>query len=163
MLSTWMVVAHVWTVLWLVCGVVGRGVSYRRAGQADDLAELRTLARLGGIFERTMVRPGTFAVLVTGLLAAWVRGDPILGFLQGRSGNWVLASLLLYLTFVPLVIFVFLPRGRVYRAALEDASRKGTLTPELKAAISDPAVEGARVYEIVVVAALAYLMVAKPF
>ena len=163
MLPTLLVVVHVWTVLWLVAGVVGRDTSYWHAGRAEDLASLRTMARLGGIFDRTMVRPATFAVLLTGLLAAWRRGYPILGFLQGGSINWVLAALALYLTFVPLVFVVFLPKGRIYRKALAEATTRGDVTPELRAAINDPWVGAARGYEVVMIGVLAFLMIVRPF
>ena len=67
------------------------------------------------------MRSATFAVRVAGLIAAWARGWPILGFLQGADVNWVLDSL------------------------------------------KDPAVAAARKYELVMVAALTFLMVTRPF
>jgi hypothetical protein len=109
------------------------------------------------------VRPATFIVLLTGLIAAWQRGWPILGFLQGGAENWVLAALLVYLSIVPVIVFVFLPRGHIYRRALETATALGAMTPELRAAINDPFVRAARAYEILMVAVLVLLMVAKPF
>lgn len=158
-----LVVLHIWTVLWLVAGIVGRDVCYRQAGRTDDLAALRTLADLGGTFERAMVRPATFVVLLTGLIAAWARGWPILGFLQGAPVNWVLASLLIYLSVIPVILLVFIPRGRVYREALEAATDRGEVTPALRAALNDPVVAAARAYEIAMIATLVYLMFTKPF
>jgi hypothetical protein len=163
MLSSLLVVAHVLAVFWLVAGIIGRGTSFRLAARSDELAVLRTLADLGGRFERTMVRPATFVVLLTGLLAAWLRGWPILGFLQGGSVNWVLAALVIYLSIVPVIIFIFLPKGRVYHAALEEATALGQVTAQLQAALNDPLVRAARVYEMAMAAALAYLMIMKPF
>lgn len=132
------VVAHVLTVFWVVAGIVGRDMCRRQAGRTDDLAALRALAKLAGIFDRGFVRSATFVVLLTGLIAAWARGWPILGFLQGGAENWVLAALLIYLSTVPLIFLVFLPKGRVYRKALEEASASGIVTPTLRAAINDP-------------------------
>lgn len=157
------VVAHVLTVFWLVGGIVGRDTCYAQAGRATDLAALRTLAGLGGVFDRAMVRPGTFVVLLTGLGAAWARGWPILGFLQGGSINWVLAALVVYLSTVPLIFLVFIPKGRVYRRALEEANAGGAVTPALRAALNDPLVGAARAYELVGIAVLAWLMIAEPF
>lgn len=115
------------------------------------------------MFERTLVRPVSFVVLLTGLAAAWWRGWPILGVLQGARENWVLVSLLVYLTIVPLIVFVFLPRGRVFRAALNVAIDAGHVTAELRGALRDPVVHWARVYEGAMVLVLTALMVLQPF
>jgi uncharacterized membrane protein len=157
------VVAHVLTVFWLVAGIVGRDMCWRQAGRTHDLAALQTLAKLAGIFDRGFVRPATFVVLLTGLVAAWAQGWPILGFLQGGAENWVLAALLIYLSTVPLIFLIFLPKGRIYRKALEEATATGAVTPALRAAINDPLVGFARAYEVVAIGVLALLMIAKPF
>src|SRR5262249_60280151 len=115
----------------------------------------------GRVFEVRLVRPFTGYVLLAGLLAAWLRGWPILGFLQGGKSNWVLAAILIYLTLIPLIVFVFLPRGRVFRRAYDEAIARGQVTPELTAALSDRWVWAARGYEWVMIATLAFLMVAK--
>jgi hypothetical protein len=161
--STLLVVVHVWAVFWLGAGTVGRDACYFHAARAQDLPALRTLAGLGGIFDRAFVRPATFVVLVTGLIAAWIRGWPVLGFLQGANVNWVLVALLIYLSVIPLIVFVFLPKGRVYRRILGEAEARGEVTPQLRRAIEDPLVGAARVYEIVMIGVLAFLMVARPF
>ena len=163
MLAGIAVVVHVLFVFWLVAGVVGRDVCYRQAERATDLSALRTMVGLGSRFELTMVRPATFAVLVAGLIAAWARGWPILGFLQGSAPNWVLAALLIYLSIIPIIVFVFIPRGKIYHAALTAATTAGTITPDLRAALADPAVRAARAYEMGMVVVLTWLMVSKPF
>jgi uncharacterized membrane protein len=163
MLANLIVYVHVLTVFWLIAGIVGRDVAHRHAARTSELGRLRALIDLGGLMERGMVRPATLAVLLAGLAAAWVRGWPILGFLQGGNVNWVLASLLLYLSIIPMIVLVFVPRGKVFRAALDEASALGQVTPRLTAALKDPAVEAARAYELVVVATLTWLMVSKPF
>jgi uncharacterized membrane protein len=162
-LSALMVVLHVFAVFGLVAGIVGRAICHTRAQRADDLPTLRVSAELGNFFERTLVRPVSLVVLVTGLGAAWARGWPILGFLQGHPVNWVLAALAIYLTIIPVIVFVFLPRARVYEHALVQASAQGTVTPALRAALDDPAVRAARIYEMAMIGALTWLMVAKPF
>jgi hypothetical protein len=163
MIPSLAVALHVLTVLWLVAGIVGRDMTYRHAAHATELPKLRTLVELGGRFERAMVRPATFVVLLTGLIAAWARGWPVLGFLQGGTSNWVLVSLLIYLSTLPLIFLVFLPRGRAYRKAFEAAAAEDRVTPELTAALRDPAVNAARAYEVVMIAALVLLMVTRAF
>ncbi len=163
MLDSALVAVHVWSVFWLVAGLVGRDASYWQAARASELSPLRTLAGMGGHFDRTMVRPATFVVLITGLISAQVRGWPIFGFLQGGGINWVLAALLVYLSSIPLIFLVFLPKGRVYRAELAAADERGEVTPALRASLRDPLVGAARGYELAMVAALAWLMIAKPF
>jgi hypothetical protein len=77
--------------------------------------------------------------------------------------RWVTVSLLAFLTMIPLVPLVFLPRGRVFDGALARATEAGRVTPELAAAFRDPVVAAARRYEVAVVVFVLYLMVAKPF
>lgn len=163
MMSAIAVAIHVLFVFWLVSGVAGRGVAYARARRAQDLGEVRSMVGIAHAFEMGSVRPATFAVLIAGLIAAWARGRPILGFLQGAQTNWVLVSLLIYLTLIPLIVFVFVPRGKVFRAALDGAVAEGRITPALTAALSDPAVAAARAYEQVMIVVLTFLMVVKPF
>jgi len=163
MISGLFVVAHVLAVFALVGGIVGRDVCAWHARRATDLKMLAATMSVGSVFEQTLVRPATFAVLVTGLLAAWQRGWPILGALQGHGPNWVLAALLIYLSIVPVIVFVFIPRGVAYRKALTDAEARGQVTPELSGALRDPAVTWARRYELAMVVALVYLMVLRPF
>ena len=159
-LAVWL---HVLVVFVLVAGILGRDIVYHRAARSNDLAEIRALMSLGLVFEMRLVRPGTLWVLLAGLLAAWLRGWPILGFLQGGQANWVLAALVIYVTIIPVIVFVFLPRGRVFQRAYDEARTRGAVTPELTSALGDPWVRAARAYEWVMIATLAYLMIAKPF
>lgn len=163
MVAGLMVWIHVLAVFVLVAGIIGRSVVMARAGRTADLGELRTLIGISHVFETRMVRPGTLIVLLAGLLAAWLRGWPILGVLQGASMNWVLVSLLIYLSIIPVIVFVFLPRGKVFRQALDEALGLNLMTPALRAALADPAVRAARVYEVSMVVVLTYIMVTRPF
>ena len=163
MLPALVVVLHVLSVFALVTGLVGRGICHARARRAEDLATVRVAMGLSNVFDFTLVRPVSLFVLLTGLAAAWARGWPILGILQRAPINWVLAALLIYLTIIPLIVFVFLPRARVFEQALAEASAQGAVTPALRAALDDPVVRAARVYEMVMIAVLTWLMVAKPF
>lgn len=161
MISSLIVVLHVLTVFLLVGGIVGRDITYRQAARATDLTRLRNYVELGSLFERRLVRPATGWVLLAGLGAAWARGWPILGLHHGP--HWVLAAILIYLTIIPWIVFVFVPRGKVFRAALDEAIPSGEVTPRLRAALRDPWVEIARAYELLMIAVLTWLMVARPF
>jgi len=154
---------HILSVLWLVAGIAGRGVCTGLAERAEDLHAVQTLMRAASAFEMRMVRPSTFVVLATGLTTAYQGGWPILGFLQGASVNWVLAALVIYLSIIPVIVFIFVPRGRIYHRALQAAIEHGAVTPELRAALHDPAVRFARLYEITMVLVITFLMVIKPF
>jgi hypothetical protein len=158
-MSKWVVLLHVAIAFWFVAGIVGRNLTFAKVRATSDIRVLDALVVLGGRFERLMVVPGSFAVLVAGLLAAWAQDRPLAG-----SGNgWLLVSLLLFLSQIPLVPLVFLPRGRVFERALDDAKQRGEVTPELSAALRDPAVAAARAYEIVAISVIVTLMVTKPF
>src|SRR5207244_316174 len=109
--------AHALVGVWFVCGLVGRWATLAQAERADDVRVLRGLLRLSAVFEERMVIPGSAAVLVLGLLTAWMQGQPLLGFLQGAPTSWLLASLVLYLSTMALVPLVFLPRGKRFAAA----------------------------------------------
>ena len=130
-----------------------------RARGARDLHRIRDLIETAGPFERLMVIPGSFAVLVFGILTWWAEHLP----LWGEGSRWVTVSLILFASTIPLVPLVFLPRGRVFESALSNALREGRVTDDLSSSLRDPAVTAARIYENLVVAVVIVLMVAKPF
>ncbi len=154
---------HVLVAIWLITGLVGRNLALAEAKKADDIRAVKSLMQLVGRFDNLMVIPGSMAVLVAGLLTAWAEGYPILGALQGAQSNWVLVSLILFLTIVPLVNLVFIPRGKVFESALQDAVDQNRITSQLTIAFADPVVSAARVYELAVVTVIVILMVTKPF
>jgi Predicted integral membrane protein (DUF2269) len=116
---------HVLTAFVLVSGVVGRGIALQEAARARDIRVVDALVGLAGRFE-VMARVPSIVVLLLGLLTAWRGGWPILGFLQGGSVNWILASLVLYATLAPLIIWVFLPKGRIFARILASRARTST-------------------------------------
>jgi hypothetical protein len=154
---------HVLTGIWFISGLLGRWIALDQAAKATDVRMATTLVGLGGTFERLMVIPGSIAVLVFGFVVAALQGQPVLGFLQGAGSNWLLVSLLLYLSAIPLIPLVFLPRGKRFEAALADAQTRGEVTPALKAAFEDRVVFAAHVYEVLMVLIVTTLMVTKPF
>ena len=102
-------------------------------------------------------------VLVFGIATAIVQGRPFLGPLQNAPVDWLFTSLVIYVSAIPLVPLVFLPRGRVFEAALEEASAQGAVTSALRAAFADPVVRAAHVYELAVSIIVLVLMISKPF
>src|SRR5215208_6613096 len=104
----------------LVAGLLGRWVALHhaeRAARAGDLSAVRALLSVSNVFERTVIITSQL-VFILGLLTAWSVGYPLLGFLQGGSTNWLLTSLVLYIGAILLVPTVFLPRGRIFGAAI---------------------------------------------
>jgi hypothetical protein len=153
---------HVVSAVWFVAGLLGRWYALSAADQATDIRLTQALADLGGRFEKTMVIPGSTAVLASGIVTALLGGLPLLGPLQGAS-SWLLGALLIFIATMALVPTVFLPRGRVFGSALEDATARGQITPRLRAAFADPVVVRAHRAELLGVGAILVLMVLKPF
>jgi uncharacterized membrane protein len=157
-LAVFVVFLHVVAAFVFVGGLLGRWIVLGRVRRSDDLREIDALLPVADRFEKIVI-PGSAAVPVLGLLAMWAQNRPL--FEEG--GYWLLVSLVLYLSIMPLVPLIFLPRGRVFEAALADARRRGTVTPDLSAAFRDPWVAFARRYEATIVAVVVALMVLKPF
>jgi hypothetical protein len=153
----WWVLLHVATAFWFVAGLAGRDVSITRAARATDIASVQALIGAADVFDRFFVIPGSIAVLVAGLIAMAAT------HLRLADETWLLVALILLLSIIPLVPLVFLPRAKVFEAALGDAVTVGEVTPALRAAFADRAVAGARWYERIVVAVVIILMVTKPF
>ncbi|MGH2526764.1 MAG: hypothetical protein ACRDG2_08460, partial [Actinomycetota bacterium] len=77
--------------------------------------------------------------------------------------RWVTVSLIVFLTNIPFIPLIFVPRGKVFDAALASAASNGRITPELSAALRDSGVAMARWWEVGTTAVVLLLMVTKPF
>jgi hypothetical protein len=154
---------HIASAMLMVAGLIGREVTRRQARNSGGIDNLVALMNASGRFESMLVIPGSMAMLVFGVIVAVMGGWPLFGFLQGAQSNWLLLSVVLTLGMFPLVAFVFLPRGKVYEAALKEAVSSGQVTGALTAAFDDSAVRIGHIVEGVLVAIVLYLMVAKPF
>lgn len=150
--------AHVGIAFALVTGLVGRWIILTRASRSTDVEEAKRLADAASPFER-MVIPAGPAVVVAGMLTAWAQGYAWLGLTTG----WMIASVVLVLPILAMVPLVFIPRGRRFEEAMTTAVSRGIVTPELRAAWTDPAVTFARRYELGATAIIVALMVLKPF
>jgi hypothetical protein len=143
-------------------GLIGRWLVLGLAERATTIESMRLLTKAAAPFERIVV-VGSMVVLVLGILVAIAQGRPFLGPIQGARVDWLFVSVILFLTMVPLVPLVFLPRGRAFDAALQGAAASGQITPALAAAWRDPVVRAAHLYELAAVSAIFVLMVSKPF
>ena len=161
-IATIIVVAHAMLGILFIAGLIGRWIVLGLAQRATDLPSMKTLAAAAGPFERLVIVVPSL-VLLFGVVAAFTEGRSVLGPLAGGSVDWLFVSLLLFLSPLPLVPLVFLPRGREYEAAMARAETSGDVTPELQAAWRDPVVRAAHVYELGSVTVVLILMLAKPF
>jgi hypothetical protein len=149
----------------LVAGLVGRWVLLSRAeGAAREqrLGDVTTLVSAATVFERTVII-SSLIVIALGLLTAWSYGYPLLGFLQGGTTNWLLAAFVLSMTLFALVPAVFVPKGKVFDAAMSESTSIGRPSANLIAAFGDPVLRAAHVYELGVIAVVLVLMILKPF
>jgi len=149
---------HVGIAFVFISGLIGRWIVLRRAAAAEDPDTAHELAQAAGPFEWIVIRGGP-VILLSGLLTAWAQGYPWLGLTTG----WMLASVILLLSPLPLVPLVFLPRGERFAAEMAAAREQGVVTPGLRAAFADPMVALARRWEFVSVSLVVTLMVLKPF
>ena len=154
---------HIASAIWFLGGILARQIVRAHAKRTDDVRRFATMSEAAGHIESTMVIPGNLAVIVFGVIVSLLIGAPIFGFLQGAERNWLLVSNIILLLGFLNVPLIFLPRGKLFRAALEDALAKGQMTPELRAHLDDPVVRIAHTYELVSMVAIVYLMVFKPF
>jgi hypothetical protein len=145
-----------------VAGLIGRWLVLAAAARVDDLAGLRAWLRASEPFERIVIL-GSAATGILGLATAIAQGRPVLGPLQGAAFDWVFVSVVLFLSILPLVPLVFLPRGRVFAGALADAEQRGEYTDDLRRAFHDRVTRVAHVYELGAVTVILILMFTKPF
>ena len=156
------VLVHALIGILFTAGLIGRWIVLGLAERATELPAMKTLTAAAGPFERIVI-VGSMLVFLAGILAAFMEGRTVLGPLTGGTVDWLFVSVVLFLSILPLVPLVFLPRGRVFEAALVDAEGKGRVTPELRTAWRDPVVRAAHIYELAAVTLVLVLMLTKPF
>ena len=154
--------AHALVGVWFISGLIGRWVALAQAARASDLVSLRAALAVSARFERVVIA-GSVMVLLLGVVTAVAQGRPFLGPLQGAPADWLFVALLIYLSAIPLVPLVFLPRGKQFDRALEDATAQGAVTQQLRLALRDPVVLAAHMYELGAMLVVLTLMIAKPF
>jgi len=154
---------HIVSAIWFLGGILARQIVRAYAKRTDNVQRFSVMSEVAGRIENTMVIPGNMAVIIFGVILGLIIKAPILGFLQGAERNWLLVSNIILLLGFLSVPLIFLPRGKLFRVALEDALAKGQMTPELRTHLEDPVVRMAHIYELVSMVAVMYLMVFKPF
>ena len=154
---------HIASAIWFLGGILARQIVRAYAKRTEDVQRFAAMSEAAGRIENTMVIPGNLAVIVFGVILGLMIGAPILGFLQGAERNWLLVSNIILLLGFLSVPLIFLPRGKLFRIALEEALTKGQMTPALRAHLDDPVVRIAHIYELVSMVVIMYLMVFKPF
>lgn len=155
-------VIHALVGVWFLGGLIARWITLGQAAHATTIGDVRAILAVSARFERIVI-VGSMLVLVFGIVTAIAQERPFLGPLQGAGIDRLFVSLVLYLTIIPIVPLIFLPRGRVFAAALDDATAAGSITDRLRLAFHDRAVFAGHVYELLVVSVAFVLMVAKPF
>ena len=160
--ATGLKVLHALTGALLLGGLLARWVSLGAASRARDVHDVRTLLGVTVRFERLVIAM-FFLVLILGVSTAIVQDRPFLGPLQGHHVDWLFVSFLLYVLTIPLVPLVFVPRAKVFEAALERAGDSGPVPDDLRAAFQDRAVLAAHVFELGGAFVVVALMVGKLF
>jgi hypothetical protein len=146
----------------LIAGLLGRWITLGVASRVGDVRDVRTLLGASARFERLVIAM-FFAVLILGIATAIVQGRPFLGPLQGHHVDWLFVSFVLYIATIPLIPLVFVPRGKVFDAALDRAGDTGPVPADLRAAFADRSVLAAHAFELGGSILVFALMVAKPF
>jgi uncharacterized membrane protein len=149
---------HIVTAFLFIAGLLGRTLVMWQASRTTDVRGVDLLVRLAGYFERWMVIPGSMCLLGSGLILAWVQRWQVLG-----GSYWLLISTGLYISMIPIIAFIFIPRGKIFARSLEKATAIGQVTMDLTAAFHDRIVRIAHAYELCGTAVIILLMVTKPF
>ena len=161
-LGTILKVVHAVLGVWIIAGLVGRWVTLGQAARSTDIAAVHTLLGLSARFESMVIRIPP-VVLVLGVGTAIAQGRPFLGPLQGAPIDWLFVSIVIYLSILPVIPLVFLPRGKVFAASLAEATAAGHVTPALTDGFRDRVVLAAHLYELAAIVAVFVLMITKPF
>ena len=158
----WVIAAHALAGAVLLGALIGRWTILGLAQRAESLPAMVTLTNAAKPFERVVIIIPNVVVLL-GIVLVLAQGRPFLGPIQGAPVDWLFVSILLTFSVPALVPTVFIPKGRIFEAALHEAQSRGEVTPELHAAWRDPVTRRARYYELGAVSLIFILMVAKPF
>jgi len=145
-----------------MAGIIGNWVVVGFARRASSLEAMHLYLRASRPFG-VLLTGGGITLTVLGIATAFSLGRPLFGPLSGGSVDWLFVSNVLMLPIFLALVLVYPRVGRRIRAALEDADRRGSLTPELAIAWADPRLRAARTYEAAAVTVVLALMIAKPF
>ena len=153
-------VLHILAVTAVISGVVGRALIRARLLRLDDIHIVSEFIQLEGRFDEWLVVRGSIATLLTGLLLTWLGHWPLV---NAGVPTWTLVGAVLFLATIPLVIWVYLPRGKVFCTVFQEALAQKRITVELRAAFSDQVIRTSYLYEYIMLPVVLTLMVIKPF
>ncbi len=153
-------VLHTLAVTAFISGVVGRALIRTRLLRLDDIHIVRELVDLEGHFDQWLVVHGSTATLLTGPLLTWPGHWPPV---NAGLPTWTLVSTVLFLATISLVIWVYIPRGRVFNRVFQDALAQKRVTVELGAVLSGQVIRASYFYEYIMLPVVLTLMVIKPF
>jgi hypothetical protein len=126
-----------------------------------DLAALAgALIGVEGQFDEWLVVRGSIATLLTGLLLTWLGRW---GLVNAGSPAWAPVGAALFLAMTPLVIWVYVPRGRAFGPAFQTAAARSSARPPSCAALSDAANRLCPLYEYAMLPVVIALMAMKLF
>ena len=153
-------VLHILVVTAVIAGVIGRALIRARLVRLDDIYIVREFVLLEGRFDQWLVVYGSITTLLTGLLLTWLGHWPLL---NAGVPTWTLIGAVLFLSTIPLVIWVYLPRGKIFSLVFQEALAKKRVTVELRTAFSDRVIRASYLYEYIMLPIVLTLMVIKPF
>src|SRR5262245_28644115 len=156
-------VLHILSAIAFTGGIFARQIVRMYAKATDDVVRFATLNEAAFNIENWLVKPGSLVILAFGVALAWRGGIPMFGILEGENQNWLLVSNILFIVGMLLVPTVFIPRGKQFRPVRDAAVSQRRMTPELRAALHDPIVRAAHVYEMIMLITIVALMTLKPF
>lgn len=153
-------VLHILAVTAFISGVVGRALIRARLLRLDDIHIVSEFIQLEGHFDEWLVVRGSIATGLSGLLLTWLGHWPLV---QAGVPTWTLVGAMLFLATIPLVIWVYIPRGKVFSMVFAEALAQKRVTVELRAALSDQVIRTSYLYEYLMLPVVLTLMVIKPF
>jgi len=154
---------HIVAAMVMIGGGFARQVVRGVAKKSDNIQQAAFLTQAAGRIDRLMVIPGSDLVIIFGIILALVLKQPILGFLQGSSRNWLLVANLLVIGILLVVFTIFVPYNRKLEPIIQSALAEGRVTPELRVAPDDKIVKWGHHFEEAAGIVIVALMVFKPF
>jgi len=154
---------HIVAAIVMIGGGFARQLIRSIAKKSEDIRQVAFLTQAAGRIDRLMVIPGSDLVIIFGIILAVVLKQPILGFLQGASRNWLLVANLLVIAILVVVFAIFIPYNRRLEPIIQSALAEGHVTAELSAALDDNIVKWGHHFEEAAGIVIVALMVLKPF
>jgi uncharacterized membrane protein len=154
---------HILAAIVMIGGAFARQVVRGSAKKSTDIHQVAFLTQAAGRIDRLLVIPGSDLVIIFGIFLAVVLKQPILGFIQGATRNWLLVANLLVIAILVVVFAIFLPYNRKLEPLIQSALAEGHVTPELQAALNNQTIRWAHHFEERAGILIVALMVLKPF